>query len=652
MANGLKVREVPLENVHAAIQAEPLRSQDRTLLLLGKTGVGKSTLLNHIVGEPVVTVNVPTKPKSERVDEIECYDAKLDPDDRTLRVIDIPGFYHPSRMRRGCRDESRETIERQCDLLIKDIQKGFNEAGRVVHAVGIVISMKRRLDDMDVQEMLDAIEIFGISWRSVVLFITHGNAIFDMSPRIKIKMGQEMQRQERFKKFIEQKRFPKIVSDLNRDLEGRVVIADKEDRDRYVFVNSLFKVIDTCEPFGNKIIESVESSMNKRGQEDMNRILLMKDARNKLNMMKSQAFDDLLTKAEGKKGKMRDRREKLQKILANLKKSLYRCYQQNNRQTVEAFVTNSKKLKYLDDMMEQKFSKASCAGAKLKLREYIEAAKELIEMREDMKKKILINADRIDLAFKATVPVRIVGNTTALIGGVVATIGGGLSLGVITAPAGLPILGVGIGLGIIGAMAGAGGSLSDLAAKKVSLDGVENLIKASNKKHQQLIDQYKELELMLKNMDDIFQRHRQHIIKSIFQSDKILATDFQVSSELVQKIISSWSKANALILGSQVLSAGGGTGLAVTRGVVRGVEAGAEIGATVVAPAAIASSSVFIGFSTLFLAADIALLANAAYDSHQFNKSNVTKLSQLIRAVVEDIMPTTEKLRPLAAIKL
>ena len=650
MAN--RRREVPLEDVRAAIQthkAEPLESRDRTLLLLGRSGVGKSALLNHIVGGEVVTENGPQVKKSQRVNGIESHDAKMD--DRTLRVIDIPGLYHPSRMRRGSR-RSRESLERQCDILVKDIQEGFNRAGSVVHAVGIVISMEERLSTAAVREMLEAIELFAIRRSSIILFITHGNAIFDMSPRINIEMGQQEQlRLNRFREFIEQEYFPPIVLDLNRDLGERVVIVDKEDRDRDSFVNNLFGVINICVPIQNPIIESVESCMNERRQEEEKRKLEVEDARRKLEEMRSVGFHSLAITAEDEHKKLYNRFETLQKTLANLKHFLYYDNQQKSRRTTEAFVRNSRKLKFLDDKMNRKFLQVCHVDVKSKLGNYIRAVKELIETRENMKTKFLTVADRIDNSFIASTTVKIVGSATGIIGGVLGTIGGALTLGGITAPAGIPLIVLGAVLGVGGLMASAGGSIGSIVVDKRSQNKGEEWIKDSNSKHQQLINQYEELESMFKTMEDIFQQHRQIIIKSIFHSDEIVAADFEAKSELVQKIIASWSQANALAIGSQVAVAGVQTGAAVARGVVGGVEAGAEIGATVIRTAAVASSSILIGVSSLFLAADIALLAKAAFDSHEFNKSNGTKLSRSFRAVAEDIMLTTENLRPLAAIE-
>ena len=652
MANLFRKGEVPLVDVYTAKkthEAQPLGSRDRTLILLGKSGVGKSTLLNHIVGRTVVTENGPTLKKSQRVNGIESHDVKMG--DRTLRVIDIPGLYHPSRMRRGSR-RSRQSLERQCDLLMKDIQEGFNRAGPVVHAVGIVISMKQRLSTAAVQEMLKAIELFGISLSLVVLFFTHGNAIFEMSPHIEIEVGQQMQRRDqRFEDFIDQEHFPRIVIDLYRELEKRVVIVDKEDCDRHTFVYHLFDVIDSIrEPLINPIIESDEGLLKRWKQEEEKRKMERQRARQDLEEAKSQMLVDKCSKVEAQHDEMCRRIEKLKEILSNVNLLLYFCYQQKNRSAIEGFVSNSRKLSSLNDRIMDNFARVCNNGAKREMREYIDAAQKLIQIREDMKKNFLTVADRIDNSFVASSVVKIGGNIAAIIEGVISAIGGGLTLGGITAPAGIPLLVIGAVLGVGGALVGAGGNIGDIVVNKQSQKKIEEWVMENNRKHQQLIDQYEEMESMFKNMEYIFQQSRQHVIECIFQSNEIEATDFQARSELVQKIIASWSKANALAIGSQV--AGVRTGSAVARGVVGGVEASAEIGATVARTAAVATSSVLIGVSTLFVAADMAMLAKTAYDSSQFNKFNGTKLSRSYRAAAEEVSLTTDKLRLLATVKL
>ena len=262
-------------------------------------------------------------------------------------------------------------------------------------------------------------------------------------------------------------------------------------------------------------------------------------------------------------------------------------------------------------------------------------------------------ADDLDKAFKRVAAAKIAGSGLGIAGGVLSIVGGGLILGGITAPAGIPILVVGAALGVGGGITGVGATIGDVVNNRRALKQANEWIRQGSELCKDLIKKYNDYH---ETLDTIMKEHgksEEEIIKTTIGRNKkssleINAHELHRADKKVKYIISDWNR--ALEMGAEATAtafvAGTRVAGAVTRGVVGGVEAGAEAGAAVARVAVQAAGGVIIGLSAVFMVVDLALISKTAYDLNKNKKG--TELAKKLRQAADDMEKETESLRPLA----
>ena len=317
---------------------------------------------------------------------------------------------------------------------------------------------------------------------------------------------------------------------------------------------------------------------------------------------------------------------------------------------------------------------------------YLQAVNNLIQHRDKGIAYFCEAADNIDRVYKRVAAARITGSGLGIGGGILGIVGGGLLLGGVTAPAGIPLLAFGTVVGVSGAITGVGATIGKVVANRKTESRANKWLRTGS---DLCVDVIMKRKLYHDELEKICQLYGESgedavIGRSITRKDlDIDLSKFQDADDKVRSIIDEWTKAleigaegiaTAFVSGTRVggelvrgafghggvitrvASQGGviprvaGQGGVVTRiagqggAVARGVAVGgAETGAAVARVAVQAAGGVVIGLSAAFIVVDLALIGKVAYDMNK-NKEG-TKLGKWLREAAAEIKLETDTLR-------
>ena len=127
---------------------------------------------------------------------------------------------------------------------------------------------------------------------------------------------------------------------------------------------------------------------------------------------------------------------------------------------------------------------------RLRISLYVQAARDLVQHRDQGMAWFREAADDLDKAFKRVAAAKIVGSSLGVAGGILSVVGGGLILGGVTAPAGIPILAVGAALGVGGGITGVGATIGDIVENRRALKRANEWIREGSELCKDLIKKH------------------------------------------------------------------------------------------------------------------------------------------------------------------
>ena len=242
-------------------------------------------------------------------------------------------------------------------------------------------------------------------------------------------------------------------------------------------------------------------------------------------------------------------------------------------------------------------------------RNYIDACTRVISNRDDGIATLERAADEVDEVMRNVTIVKISGFCASIAGGAIFTVGTGLLLGGVTAPAGIPLMAIGGAVGGAGTVTAIGGSIGQLVESNKKLKQAKLWLNVNKKMCQDLISAHEGLSEQHDHIVELFPGINTELPKGIKEVGEIVKT---------WKDIAQHSAKDAAVL----VAKAAGSGLGVAQGVLEGIDAGAEVAALGAKAAAKAAGGVAIGLSGLVMIIDLGFLIKSSYDLHKLRKGH------------------------------
>ena len=144
-------------------EEEKLKCKENGFILIGKTGVGKSSLLNILVGENVAKVGYSTKSETKLSTSFYFIEKKDDENIFYLSIIDTPGLYDT---------QGKEADDNQKKEIIKLISE---EKIKIKGLLFLTNFQNERFDSSEQDSLVQYNAIFPLEefWNRIILIFTH-----------------------------------------------------------------------------------------------------------------------------------------------------------------------------------------------------------------------------------------------------------------------------------------------------------------------------------------------------------------------------------------------------------------------------------------------------------------------------------------------
>ena len=149
-------------NYYLLAEEEILKSKGNSFILLGKTGVGKTSLLNILYGKNVGKVGYSTLSETKK-SNYYCIKEKIDNEYIYFSIIDTPGL---------CDTQGNEADELQKKEIMVLIS---NESLKIKGLLFLANFQSERLDASEQNTLIDYIKLFPLKdfWKRIIFVFTH-----------------------------------------------------------------------------------------------------------------------------------------------------------------------------------------------------------------------------------------------------------------------------------------------------------------------------------------------------------------------------------------------------------------------------------------------------------------------------------------------
>ena len=522
--------------------------------------------------------------------------------------------------------------------------KALLGAGNEIHAVGLVVNIQER-SGLQSQLMIGLLHELKVDLKHILVVFTHGNSILPIPPPTDLR--------ERCKKRCQL--VPQHIAGLDclqslvANIERRYLVVESlQLSERDIIVEQLFGHIEsmaahpmTNDTFRNSLQWWNELQANREREERE-----LEQAKCKLANLQSEKVKINVRKLRSKHRQLKDEcsdlSSKLDKIsemkkiledVQQVKSDMTECIANIAAVNMKLRTVNEEEsvlckqqstLKELEYKLMQTFEDLS--------RNYTDACRDVISHRDEGITIFYKAADEVDALKKKATSAKVSGFSAGIVGGVVFTIGAGLLLGGITAPAAIPLLAIGGAVGAAGSVTAIGGTVGKLVKKKMIIKQTKPWLEGNKNRCRKLIRIHA----------DLIEEHG-HIVE-LFPD----LAEPPEGTKQIGEIVNVWkeilehSAENAALVVVQAAS----SGLGIAQGVLGGFDATTQLATLAVKASAKAAGGVAVGLSGLVILLDLGLLIKSSIELDKVvRQEKRTNTAQALIDLAEEVQKETDSLR-------
>jgi len=179
------------KNDNNLTEEEIIKAKENSFILLGKTGVGKTSLLNIIYGKDIGKVGH-TSLSETKISNYYCIKEKINNKNEYFCIIDTPGLYDTG---------GKEADEKQKKEIIQLIS---NENIKIKGLLFLSNFQSERIDASEQSTMIDYNKIFPLKdfWKRIIFIFTHYYGDPNSYSKEEIKKNNNVFKAEIFKKIM------------------------------------------------------------------------------------------------------------------------------------------------------------------------------------------------------------------------------------------------------------------------------------------------------------------------------------------------------------------------------------------------------------------------------------------------------------------
>ena len=284
------------------------------------------------------------------------------------------------------------------------------------------------------------------------------------------------------------------------------------------------------------------------------------------------------------------------------------------------------------DVMLNKLEENLRQHFKKKVKCFTSACTRVIHHREGGLQTLDKAADEIDKLMRDATAAKVAGYSGSIVGGAVFTVGVGLLLGGITAPAAIPLLVIGGVTGGVSSAVALGGTVGQMIKKSKIMSNAKKWMKENKTMCKDLIEKHDTLTTEHSRIIEVFPSFNTQLPQGITQISSIVST----WKEIIK--ISATDAKNLVAVAAR-------SGLGVAQGMLETIEAGAEVSTLAVKVAAKTAGGVAFGLSALVIVLDLGLLVKSGYDLDRLRKGHRSKAAKALIDLAEAVREENNLLR-------
>ena len=535
---------------------------------------------------------------------------------------------------------------KECDLMNTEFAKALIYAGPEIHAVGLVVNIQER-SSLQLQLMIGLLHELKIDMKHVVIIFTHGDSLLSKPTPTDLRRRCEL----RCELLPQHVQGLQCMTKLLKDVENRfIVVENLQVRERNIIMEQLFRHIDSIavHPMTNNTFHKSLEWWNKLTAKCKKEERELKDAKDRLLTLQTQCTKTDLEELRSTCSRLEEEQSALtsnrgqiddiENTLAEMRRVKCKISQVTTEsapvvEELRRIEEEEWTLRQQEDMLKELKGKLKRSFEE-KVEDFMSACANVISHREEGISTLENAADEIDKLMKAASGAKVAGYSAGIIGAAIFTVGAGLLLGGITAPAAIPILAIGGTIGAAGSVTAIGGTIGQLVKKSKIMKRAKEWLKNNKRMCEALIDTH-----------DRLSEEYDHVVE-VFPCSE---AEFKLPRGIgrIGEIVSTWKgimqhggkEATNLVVTAALSSVG------VAQGVLEGFDAGAEVSALAVKIAAKAAGGVAVGLSAVVIVLDLGFLVKSSYELNKIRKGLHTKASQALLDLASAVREENNLLR-------